>query len=204
MQPPWQGERLLGRRTGRETRLRGERTACTYFSRMAGIFTVPVLILLSEAQHFLLQAKMNADHGQLQKGECCLLTFLIGSLDHAAPRHPAYDFNYAPPFVSLFAIKKKREERGKKKTFSTWNKRAGQEARKYWHSIFDSAAIHGYWNNRGERRHGGWNVLVSFHFFSTFLLFFLFFFFIFSVLFFFLSSFPSFFTNFVSFEGANV
>ena len=30
-------------------------------------------------------------------------------------------------------------------------------ARKYWHSIFDSAAIHGYWNNRGERRHGGWN-----------------------------------------------
>lgn len=84
---------------------------------MAGIFTVPVLILLSEAQHFLLQAKMNADHGQLQKGECCLLTFLIGSLDHAAPRHPAYDFNYAPPFVSLFAIKKKREERGKKKHF---------------------------------------------------------------------------------------
>ncbi|KOX79636.1 hypothetical protein WN51_02902 [Melipona quadrifasciata] len=29
----------------------------------------PVLILLSEAQHFLLQAKMNADHGQLQKDE---------------------------------------------------------------------------------------------------------------------------------------
>lgn len=28
-----------------------------------------MLILLGEAQHFLLQAKMNADHGQLQKGE---------------------------------------------------------------------------------------------------------------------------------------
>lgn len=140
----------MGRRTGRETRLRGERTACTYFSRMAGIFTVPVLILLSEAQHFLLQAKMNADHGQLQKGECCLLTFLIGSLDHATPRHPAYDFNYAPPFslrFSLRRVKKRKKRKGKekkKKTFSTWNKRAGQEARKYWHSIFDSAAIHGY------------------------------------------------------------
>lgn len=113
----------MGRRTGRETRLRGERTACTYFSRMAGIFTVPVLILLSEAQHFLLQAKMNADHGQLQKGECCLLTFLIGSLDHATPRHPAYDFNYAPPFSLRFSLrrvkkgKKEKEKRKKKNIF---------------------------------------------------------------------------------------
>lgn len=73
MQPPRQGERLLGRRTGRETRLRGEPAGCTYFTRIAEILASPVLILLSEAQHFLLQAKMNADHGQLQKGEFCLL-----------------------------------------------------------------------------------------------------------------------------------